>query len=175
MAQAGAAGLLTGLALLDPGTGPGRRGDSEVDVFANSDLVFFVSKDKGGQGSDSGLGTRAATRRELEVVRCTHCTLSYSSSLHVHTLNLCIQYVLSPRPICAIYDPRAVISSPVGPYLNHIISYNSSTSKYNSSTQHITSHQPLHGLSTGLLLPEQRDEPWPTGFSRRGQGGQGMT
>lgn len=75
--------------------GPGRRGDSEVDVFANSDLMSFCVERQG--RSRVGLGTRAATRRELEVVRCTHCTLSYSSSLHVHTLNLCIQCVRAGR------------------------------------------------------------------------------
>lgn len=61
--------------------------------------VFFVSKDKEGQGSDSGFERLRGANSKSYDPPTAHCILSlqkYPSSLH--TLNLCIQYVRAGRP-----------------------------------------------------------------------------
>lgn len=86
--------------------------------------------------------TRSRTMHSLyaKLFFLTACT--YAEPLHtIRSCRTARVYVLSLRPVRATYGPRAVISSPVGRVRMisyHIISYHSSTSKYNSSTQHIT-------------------------------------
>lgn len=152
-------------------------------------LCRKTRKVKGRTRESSGYEARTRSRTihslYAKLFFLTACT--YAEPLHtMRSCGTARVYVLSLRPVRAISGPRAVISSPVGRVRiisYHIISDNSSTSKYNSSThwQHITA--PLHGgVSARLLLSKYRDELWPTGFSRRGtrdrhngQEGQGMT